>query len=95
MNKDEIRLVYNGIDPSRLGAVKADRRQELRKSLGFDDEVLFLFMSYDFRKKGLGSLVEAAARLRDRVGTGRFGVVAVGAQPSPLLQRLVNNLQLK
>ncbi len=94
INKDDIRLVYNGIDPSRLGAVKADRRQELRKSLGFDNEVLFLFMSYDFRKKGLRYLVEAAGRLRDRLGTGRFGVVAVGAQPSPHLQRLVSKLQL-
>jgi UDP-glucose:(heptosyl)LPS alpha-1,3-glucosyltransferase len=94
INKDDIRLVYNGIDPSRLKSVKADRRQELRKSLGFDNEVLFLFMSYDFRKKGLRYLVEAAGRLRDRVGAGGFGVVAVGAQPSPLLQRLVSKLQL-
>lgn len=94
ISKDDIRLVYNGIDPSRLGAVKADRRQELRKSLGFDNEVLFLFMSYDFRKKGLRYLVEAAGRLRDRVGASPFGVVAVGAQPSPLLQRLVSKSQL-
>jgi UDP-glucose:(heptosyl)LPS alpha-1,3-glucosyltransferase len=66
----------------------------LRKRLGFGNEILFLFMSYDFRKKGLRYLVEAAGRLRDRVGTGRFGVVAVGAQPSPLLQRMVSKLQL-
>ncbi len=94
MNRQDIRLVYNGIDPSRVGEVKAELRQELRKSLGFDNEVLFLFMSYDFRKKGLRYLVEAAGRLRDRVGAGRFGVVAVGAQPSPLLQRLVSKFQL-
>ena len=35
INKDDIRLVYNGIDPSRLRAVKADRRQELRKKPRF------------------------------------------------------------
>jgi len=94
INKDDIRLVYNGIDPSRLRTVDADLRHELRKSLGYGNEVLFLFMSYDFRKKGLRYLVEAAGRLRDRVGAGRFGVVAVGAQPSPLLKRMVSNLQL-
>jgi UDP-glucose:(heptosyl)LPS alpha-1,3-glucosyltransferase len=94
INKDDIRLVYNGIDPSRLRSVNKDLRHEWRKSLGFGNEVLFLFISYDFRKKGLRYLLEAAGRLRDRVGAGRFGVVAVGAQPSPLLQRMVSNLQL-
>lgn len=94
ISKADIRLVYNGIDPGRLGSVSADKRQELRKSFGFDNEVLFLFMSYDFRKKGLRYLLEAAGRLRDRVGAGRFGVLAVGAQPSPPLQRLVHKLQL-
>jgi UDP-glucose:(heptosyl)LPS alpha-1,3-glucosyltransferase len=93
-DKNEIRLVYNGIDQVRLRAANPDLRQELRKRLGFGNEVLFLFMSYDFRKKGLRYLVEAAGRLRDRVGTGRFGVVAVGAQPSPLLRRMVSKLQL-
>jgi UDP-glucose:(heptosyl)LPS alpha-1,3-glucosyltransferase len=94
VDKNEIRLVYNGIDPSRFKSVKPDRRGELRKSLGFDNEVLFLFMSYDFRKKGLRYLIEAAGRLRDKVGAGHFGVVAVGAQPPPLLQMLVSKLQL-
>jgi UDP-glucose:(heptosyl)LPS alpha-1,3-glucosyltransferase len=94
VNKNEIRLVYNGIDPSRLSSTMSGRRNELRKSIGFDDEILFLFMSYDFRKKGLRYLVEAAGRLRDRVGAGRFGVVAVGAQPFPSLQRLVEKLKL-
>jgi UDP-glucose:(heptosyl)LPS alpha-1,3-glucosyltransferase len=94
MDKDEIRLVYNGIDPSRFGSTVSGRGRELRKNLGFENEILFLFMSYDFRKKGLRYLVEAAGRLRDRVGTGRFGVVAVGVQPSPSLQRLVNKRQL-
>jgi UDP-glucose:(heptosyl)LPS alpha-1,3-glucosyltransferase len=94
VNKDEIRLVYNGIDPSRLRSTVSGRRDELRKSLGFGDEILFLFMSYDFRKKGLRFLVEASGRLRDAVGASRFGLVAVGAQPSPTLQRLVDKLQL-
>jgi UDP-glucose:(heptosyl)LPS alpha-1,3-glucosyltransferase len=94
INKDEIRLVYNGIDPSRFRSSKDERRHELRKSFGFGNEVLFLFMSYDFRKKGLRYLVEAAGRLRDRVGVGRFGVVAVGAQPSPTLERLVKKMEL-
>jgi UDP-glucose:(heptosyl)LPS alpha-1,3-glucosyltransferase len=94
IKKGEIRLVYNGIDHRRRSPDEAKKRPELRRKLGFDNEVLFLFMSYDFRKNGLRYLIEAAGRLKDRLGTGRFGVVAVGASPSPSLQRLVNKLQL-
>ncbi len=94
VDKRDIRLVYNGIDPTRFASGNLDRRLEWRKRLGFDNEVLFLFLAYDFRKKGLRYLVEAAGRLRDRVGKGRFGVVAVGAQPSPSLQRLLDKLRL-
>ncbi len=89
VDKDEIRLVYNGIDVNRFGAQGNDRGRALRKKLGFDNEVLFLFMAYDFRKKGVRYLVEAAANLKKRAGEGRFGVVVVGGPPSPVLTRLV------
>lgn len=95
VNEDEIRLVYNGIDAKRFGTCSAGRRDELRLRLGFDQEVLFLFMAYDFRKKGARQLVEAAGRLRATGGTGRFGVVLVGATPSPSLLRLVQELNIE
>lgn len=89
-----IRVIYNGIDGELFGK-RTDRSQSesTRKSLGFDDHILFLFMSYDFRKKGVRFLVEAAARLRD-VSTEKFGVVVVGRAPYPSLSRLVHNLGL-
>lgn len=94
LNKDEIRLVYNGIDGARFSSPgRADG--SIRKKLGFQQEVLFLFMAYDFRKKGVDFLVEAAGRLRNRVGHGRFGIVVVGRPPSPALNRLVDRLGLK
>jgi UDP-glucose:(heptosyl)LPS alpha-1,3-glucosyltransferase len=92
--KDEIKLVYNGVDVKRFGAaVDPAEGTELRQRLGFDREVLFLFMAYDFKKKGVRFLVEAAAALRDRVGNA-FGVVVVGGQPSPSLQRLAHKLHV-
>ena len=90
----DIRVIYNGIDGGRF-LKRTDRAQSksTRKSLGFDDQILFLFMSYDFRKKGVTFLVEAAARLRD-VSNQKFGVVVVGRAPSPSLSRLVDKLGL-
>ncbi len=92
--KDTIQLVYNGIDDARFGKPKEREAHRLRKDMGFDDRVLFLFMAYDYRKKGVRNLIEAAASLRDRVGDKRFGVVVVGRSPSPALLRLVRRLQL-
>lgn len=92
--KDEIRLVYNGIDVSRFGRDLGEGGSRLRSEWGFDDRILFLFMAYDFRKKGVRYLVEASAKLRDRVGSERFGVVVVGGPPSPALARLVKKLDL-
>lgn len=92
--EEEIRLVYNGIDFKRFGSVPASPPIELRSKLGFDREVLFLFMAYDFRKKGVRYLVEAAGELLRRIGPGKFGVVVVGRPPSLQLKRLVDRLHL-
>lgn len=92
--KQEIHLVYNGIDTSKFGEVRHGVRSDLRRKLGFRGEVLFLFMAYDFRKKGVQHLVEASAKLRDRVGSERFGVIVVGRPPYPSLQRRVSRLKL-
>jgi len=94
VTRDDIRLVYNGIDQRRFGSANRIVRQDMRKKLGFGDEVLFLFMAYDFRKKGVKYLIEAAAHLRQRVGPGKFGVIVVGRSPYPSLRKLVNQLQV-
>jgi UDP-glucose:(heptosyl)LPS alpha-1,3-glucosyltransferase len=93
LDKDDIRLVYNGINQARFSAPKSSE-SSLREKLGFREEVLFLFMAYDFKKKGVGYLVEAAGELKERVGEGRFGVVVVGRPPSPDLNRLVDRFGL-
>jgi len=90
----EIKLVYNGIDTTRFGACDRGAGNALRRALGVDRETLFLFMAYDFRKKGVRFLIEAAGKLRDRVGSGRFRVVVVGGPPSPSLRSLVRRLDL-
>ncbi|MCX5863123.1 MAG: glycosyltransferase family 4 protein [Deltaproteobacteria bacterium] len=91
---DEVLLVYNGTDPTRFAAASLENAEELRRTLGFDSEVLFLFMAYDMRKKGIHYLIEAAAQLRDRAAPKSFGVVVVGRPPYPGLKRLVRKLNL-
>jgi len=92
---ERIRLVYNGVDVRKFEVAAAGAAgKQLRTRLGFDDEVLFLFMAYDFRKKGVRFLLQAADRLRRKVRSGRFGIVVVGGPPSRSLARLVSDLQL-
>lgn len=89
-----IRLVYNGIDESRFSKQDGSKALQLKRDLGFEDQILFLFMAYDFRKKGVRNLIEAAAALRDKVGPKKFGVVIVGRTPSPNLSNLVRKQNL-
>jgi len=95
VDKESIRLVYNGIDQEKFARPRGRGREELRKSLGFGNEVLFLFMAYDFRKKGVRYLIEAAAHLRGDVGNGSFGLVIVGGKPYPSLLRLLKKKELR
>jgi len=94
LDSGEIKLVYNGIDYAKFAAGESGRRQILRNQWGFDKEILFLFMAYDFRKKGVRYLVEAADKLRQKVGTGAFGVVVVGGPPSLQIGRKVRQHNL-
>ena len=96
LTQEDVELVYNGVDLEKFARVRDwDSRKVLRRDLGFGpDTVLFLFMAYDFRKKGVKYLIQAAARLRDKVGSKRFGVVVVGSKPSPALLSLVDSMDL-
>lgn len=95
VSKEEIALVYNGIDVERFRQIGLEEEaKELRHKLGFDKQVLFVFMAFDFRKKGVSFLLEAAASLRDQVPADSFGVVVVGGPPSPSLTKRVRSLDL-
>jgi UDP-glucose:(heptosyl)LPS alpha-1,3-glucosyltransferase len=96
LETSQIHLIYNGVNLHRFaGRLGRKQIQDFRSALGFSHEVLFLFMAYDFRKKGVRYLIQAAAKLKDSVGEGKFGVVVVGSTPSPALRRLIRNLRLE
>lgn len=92
VDKEQIKLVYNGIDQSRFSSRNERVRMETRRKFGFTEETLFLFMAYDFRKKGVNQLVEAAGRLKRIHGDGKFGIIVVGGPPTPNMSKRIGDL---
>lgn len=92
----EIKVVYNGVDTSRYNqSLRYELRGPLRRQLGIrEDEVIFLFISYDLKKKGIEPLVEAASQLK-RMGNTNFRVIAVGGLPYRALSRQVKALNIE
>jgi UDP-glucose:(heptosyl)LPS alpha-1,3-glucosyltransferase len=96
LGKSDVELVYNGVNLERFSQPRdISSRKNMRGGIGFSDEVLFLFMAYDFRKKGVSYLLQASGKLLAKVGKGKFGVVIVGSVPSPSLLRSVTALGLQ
>jgi len=95
INKEEIDLIYNGIDTKKYNIGLRERlRGSIRQQLGIkDNDIAFLFMSYDLKKKGIVPLIEAAAQLK-KLDAGNFKVLAVGEHPYPSLLRRIMELGL-
>ena len=92
----KIRLIYNGIDLHRFTpAVRESLRGPLRQQWGCaEEQVVFLFLSYTLRKKGIVPLIEAAARLKEQGHEERFKVIVVGKEPQKALRMMVRRLGL-
>ena len=96
INEKEIKVIYNGIDTEKYNRDLKERlRSSLRQRLGIsDNDVAFLFISYDLKKKGIMPLIEAAAKLK-KLNFTRFKIVVVGEQPYSLLLKQVKRLGLE
>lgn len=92
----EIDIVYNGVDISRYNKeLRQALRGPLRIQLGIkEDEVVFLFISYDLKKKGIEPLVEAASRLK-KMGNANFKVMVIGGLPYRALSRQIKALNIE
>jgi UDP-glucose:(heptosyl)LPS alpha-1,3-glucosyltransferase len=92
----DINVVYNGVDTSRYNQnLRHDHGGALRRQLGIeDDEVVFLFVSYDLKKKGIETLVEAGFQLK-QMGSTNFKVVVVGGMPYRALSKQIKALDIK
>jgi UDP-glucose:(heptosyl)LPS alpha-1,3-glucosyltransferase len=87
---EDIQVVYNGVDASRYHAkLRHELRGPLREKLGIkEDEVVFLFISYDLKKKGVEPFVEAVSEIKKR-NCPAFKVIVVGGLPYRALGRRI------
>lgn len=92
----EIEIIYNGVDTGKYNMSMRQRmRGQLRNKLNIrENDVVFLFVSYDLKKKGIEPLVEAAAKLKKN-GNNNFKILVVGETPYRSLVKLIENLDLK
>ena len=92
----EIKIVYNGVDTSRYNLnLRHELRGALRKQLGVrENEVVFLFISYDLKKKGIEPLIEAASQLKKN-GHTNFKVMITGGRPYKTLSTRIKALNIE
>ncbi|HUL21117.1 MAG TPA: glycosyltransferase family 4 protein [Thermodesulfobacteriota bacterium] len=62
--EERIHVVYNGVDLERFHPRNRRYRQEIRKRHEIGDEFVLLFVSNNFRMKGLVSLIKALAETK-------------------------------
>jgi UDP-glucose:(heptosyl)LPS alpha-1,3-glucosyltransferase len=96
VNEADIKVVYNGVDTSRYNQnLRHDHKGPLRSQLGIaEDEVVFLFVSYDLKKKGIETLAEAVSQLK-QMGHTNFKVMVVGGIPYQALSRQIKTLDIE
>jgi UDP-glucose:(heptosyl)LPS alpha-1,3-glucosyltransferase len=62
--EERITVVYNGVDIERFNPRNHPHREEIRKRHLIGDEVVILFVSNNFRMRGLGYLIETLAKIK-------------------------------
>ncbi len=64
MPEEKITVVYNGVDLERFHPRNRQYREEIRRRHGIGEELVILFVSSNFRMKGLGLLIRALAEVK-------------------------------
>jgi UDP-glucose:(heptosyl)LPS alpha-1,3-glucosyltransferase len=92
---DEITVVYNGVNVDRFHARNRRCRGEIRGRHGIGEEIVFLFVSNNFRMKGLGFLMRALAELKKkRAMDGPFRLLVLGRDRQSPYLRLARDLNI-
>lgn len=92
----EIKVVYNGVDTTIYNQkLHLGHKGSLRRQLGIrEDDVVFLFVSYDLKKKGIETLIEASSQLK-QIGSTHFKVIVVGGLPYKAISRQIKALDIE
>jgi UDP-glucose:(heptosyl)LPS alpha-1,3-glucosyltransferase len=91
--EDRIAVVYNGTDIERFHPRNRRYRKEIRGRHGIANEFVILFVSNNFRLKGLGFLMKALARIKGE-GHSSFKLLILGRDRPKTYLRLARKLGL-
>ncbi|MFB3883680.1 MAG: glycosyltransferase family 4 protein [Thermodesulfobacteriota bacterium] len=77
VSKDQITVIYNGVDIERFHPRNRQYGEEVRKRYGIGDEFVILFVSNNFKMKGLSYLIGALAKIKQE-GRHSFKLLILG-----------------
>lgn len=67
LSDDEVRVVYNGVDHETFNPSVKEARASVRTELALDDgDLTLLFVSNNWKRKGLDTILRAMAKLQDK-----------------------------
>ena len=88
---ERIKVVYNGVDIERFHPRNRKYRREVRGRHGIGDELVILFVSNNFRMKGLGFLMKALAKVKNG-GRPPFKLLILGRDQKDSYLRLAKGM---
>lgn len=88
---DRITVVYNGVDLERFHPRNHQYREEIRRRHAIGEEIIILFVSNNFRMKGLGFLIKALSGLK-KEGHPPFKLLVLGRDRKAPYLRLVKKI---
>ena len=91
--EEQIIVVYNGVDTDRFHPRNYQYREEIRKRHGIGNEKMILFVSNNFRMKGLGFLMKALVQIKEE-GHFLFKLLILGRDHPRSYLRLAKKLEL-
>jgi UDP-glucose:(heptosyl)LPS alpha-1,3-glucosyltransferase len=91
--EEQIAVIYNGVDTERFHPRNWQYREEIRKRYEIGDEIVILFVSNNFRMKGLGFLMRALADLK-KEGHPLFKLLILGRDRRAPYLRLSKRLRI-
>ena len=89
--EERIHVIYNGVDIERFHPRNRQYREEVRRRHGIGDEFIILFVSNNFRMKGLGYLMKALADLK-KEGHPPFKLLVLGRDRQGPHRRLAKKI---
>ena len=88
---NRVEVIYNGVDLERFNPQNRQYRAEVRRRLDIHEETLLLFVSHNFRMRGLRHLMQALASMK-KEGAPSFKLLVMGRDRQGSYRRLASKV---